>query len=255
MVERRSNTERNCNLWFHPRKFIANNIKYRMASGRAIASYKSAQVFLMNEVAFNPFHSFSTVAKEILLLKYDVWFDFLCEVEQYLLVEDGKYVTESNIETIKLLSDERVQYYEYVMAENPGIFDDKYLVIWKEVHKLVYNFLTEQLNDLVGLNKSEGFKKLTNDLINIMNHTLYELYEVDILMFSDAEFVFNYDSLCVTYCATHEVPLIIKKLEIFNKIRKVNSIIIKGYDDAQIPFENSALKTTLEQKEISYKIL
>jgi len=248
-------TDGGCNLWFHPRKFVANNIQYRIASGKSIANYKNAQSFLMSEIAFNPFHTFSNVARETLLFKYDVWFDFLCEVEQFLLVEEGKYFTEETIKTVKLLSEERVRYYQTVIKDNPGIFEENYMKIWNEVHEMIYDYLVSSLTDLIGLNKSTAFSKLTEILINVMNHTLYELYEIDILQFSENDFIFNYDSVCTSYYDVFGESLILKKYEIFLKVRKPNGIIIKGYDDAPIPFEQSELKKILDKRGISYRVL
>jgi hypothetical protein len=243
-----------CNLWFHPRKYVANNIQYRIASGKAIASYKNAQTFLMKEVAFNPYHEFSVVAKEILLLKYDIWFDYLCEIEQYFLVDEGKFISKDNIEILISLSNDRVKYYEFIMGDNPSIFHKKFLEIWLETHKVVYNHLIICMKNLEGLNKAEGFSLLTEKIINIMNHTLYELYEVDILMYSNESLVFNYDSLCNDISLENNACLILEKMKIFEKVRESKNLKIKVYDDAKIPFERSLLKKGLEEKNIKYKV-
>jgi len=249
------NRRKDTNLWLHPRKFIKNNIQYRIASSRALVNYKNAQVFLMSEVAFNPFHNFSNIAKEILLLKYDIWFDYLCEIEQYFLVEKGKYITEENVNIINELSDMRVSYYKRIMRENEDVFEPKYIEIWNEVHELVYGYLKETINDLIDLKKSEGFIKLTENVINVMNHSLYELYEIDVLFFTKKEFIFNFDSICNDYVEIFGDSLIYEKIRIFRKIRKSDDVIIKEYDDAHISFKESKTRQILKKEGINYKIL
>jgi len=244
-----------CSLYFHPRKFIENNIKYRISSGASIAKYKHSQAFLLTELSFNPYHEFSRIAKEILLLKYDVWFDFLCEVEQFLLVNSNKYIDEGCVRQIIDMSDERVAYYEETMGDNPDVFSEDYLATWKQVHEMSYNLLKENIRELKDLNASEFFDGMTEKLINTMNHTLYELHECDVVFFSDGILEFNLDSVCCTYHDKFGESLIVNKYDIYTKVRATDLILIKQYSDVNIPFNQTPLKRILEEKQIKYKVV
>jgi len=242
-------------LYFHPRKFVENNIKYRISSGASIAKFKHSQAFLLTELSFNPYHVFSKVAKETLLLKYDVWFDFICEVEQYLLVQPGEIVTKDYICDIFKMSSERVDYYHSVMEENDYVFEQKYTSIWKEVHEMVYELLLKEIAELEGLNLSEFFDGMCEKLINTMNHTLYELHECDILIYSDGDLEFNLDSLCCDYYDEFGESLILSKYDLFMEIRPTKNIIIKQYSDVGIPFSITPVKKELERRKIQYKVI
>ncbi len=244
-----------CSLYFHPREFIENNIKYRISSGASIAKYKHSQAFLLTELSFNPYHEFSRVAKEILLLKYDVWFDFLCEVEQFLLVNSNKYVSEKCINIVLEMSADRVEYYHETMQDNPEVFNKSYLDTWEQVHEMSYNLLKRSIRDLQDLNASEFFDAMTERLINTMNHTLYELHECDIVFFTTENLEFNLDSLCCTYHEKFGESLIVNKYDIYSKVRQTDSIIIKQYSDVNVPFNQTPLKNNLEKRQIKYKVV
>jgi len=244
-----------CNLYFHPRPFVKNNIKYRIAAGSSIAKYKHSQAFLLSELAFNPFHEFSVEAKEILLLKYDVWFDFLCEVEQFLLVMESDTTDQATIKNVINMSDERVEYYKETLTSNDSIFSKEYTSLWLEVHEMSYRLLVSDINDMTGLTHAEFFASMTSKLINTMNHTLYELQEIDILLFTKKDFEFNLDSVCCTYFGKFGESLIGNKLKMFEKVRKSEKISIKKYADVDVPWELTPLKKYLDDRKIIYKVI
>lgn len=244
-----------CSLWFHPRSFVENNVKYRIASSRAIAKYKHSQAFLLSELSFNPYHEFSREAKEIILLKYDIWFDFLCEVEQFLLVSHSETMTKDFIDFVISLSDERVEYYHETMISNEEVFERKFLSVWEEVHTEIYNLFKKNISELYNITTGEFFGKMTDLLINTMNHTLFEVHEIDILFFTDGPLQFNFDSLCCDYKDAYGKTLVSKKIDIYFQVRKTEKIIIKQYTDVGIPFGLTPLKSELEEIGIEYKVI
>lgn len=245
-----------CSLWFHPRGFVENNIKYRIASGAAIAKYKHSQAFLLSELSFNPFHDFSKVAKEVLLLKYDIWFDFLCEVEQFLLVAEKDSACDGCVHRIIQMSDERVTYYEETMKQNPDIFNPEYLDMWLSIHAETYKLLVQNILDLQDLKSHEFFSKMTEVLINTMNHTLYELQEIDVLFFSEGDLQFNYDSVCCDFYDKFDGRMLIgETYDKFKEIRDTGHIIIKQYSDVAIPFSMTPLKAYLDDRKINYTVI
>lgn len=248
-------TGEHCGLYFHPRQYVKNNIKYRIASGASIAKYKHSQAFLLTELSFNPYHDFSNVAKEILLLKYDIWFDFLCEVEQYLLVQHPNKVSSSNIKSIIRMSNERVEYYLDILEKNNDSFLKDYTEVWKEVHSKTYELLKSQILSYEGQSPAVFFDAMTDSLISVMNHTLFELQEIDILFYTDGPLQFNLDSLCGVYDDFFNESLILNSYNVYSKIRKTDEIIIKKYSDVNFPFSQLPLKKILEENGIKYKVI
>lgn len=239
--------------WLHPREYVANNIEYRIASAGAIAKYKQSQAFVLSELAFNPFHKFSFVAKEILLLKYDIWFDFLCDVEQYFLVhpELNKDVIENIIE----MSDSRERYYIETMRANKGTFKADYTDTWIEQHSKVYDLVKGKLRDMHITNPSSFYVAMSALFTEILTHTLYELQELDVIFYSDDIPVFNMDKTCFSYKQFTGHCLICERIEAYQKLRPFNDVIIKKYISDDIPFETTPTCEYLTEKGIKFNVI
>jgi len=65
-------------------EYIPNNLEFRMYSAKAREEYSNAQSFALGQLLTNKAHKFSPTAKELLLLKYDMWLQWLLQCEKYL---------------------------------------------------------------------------------------------------------------------------------------------------------------------------
>ncbi len=238
--------------YFHPRAFVGNNIEYRIGSSAALARFKESQTYLLNQVAFNPYHTFSYTAKEILLLKYDVCFDLLCEIEQYILVEQANV----NYRDIKLLIGKRARYLSDVMRSEKTI-DQEYYKIWEDISSLNADYFKGGILGIVnsGMHLSSVFGSLVDLFIVLMNHSLYELQEIDSVYYSKETPSFILDNLsCNMKHSTNEC-VIIERIELLMKVRWFDKIMVKNYLDISVPFNATPLYGYLENAEIKYTLV
>lgn len=219
-------------IWMHPRKHVSNNIEYRIATANALASFKRDQGFIMGQVAHNPHHKFSRLAKEIMLLKYDVWYDYLNEVEQYILCNYDKDILELVSGAIKM-GDKRVIYYKETLEDNFLRKEEVgYISQWNDYHDKIYATLREEIICLKdsSISGSQLFTKISGIITKAMNHTLYELQELDILRFSDDTPCLNIDDICISILRDDD-DAFLKRVYRFLEVRKFDSIIINQQTD------------------------
>ena len=241
---------------FHPRKFIGNNIAYRISASAALSRYKESQTFILNQLAFNPFHEFSTTSKEILLFKYDIWFDFANELEQFLLINMNNITVDTAQEIIQL-ADIRVKYYKETLRNETELIDQGLFEEWNKSHIEMHKYFKTYILELfqTDLKAETLISAIIDALIKILNHTLYELQELDIIFFSDVTPVFNLDELSCSKVTKNIPCLIFKRILALRKIRYFDEIIIKNYLEASIPFNMTNLYLELENSNIKYTVI
>lgn len=243
-----------CPKWLHPRKFIRNNIEYRISCSKSIAAFKNSQEFILNQMAFNPYHKFTNIAKEILLLKYDIWYDYINEIEQYILCNFNLDV-EVLLENIVKLSDKRADYYHNTLEVNfTSEVDIFYIEKWKEQHNYIYDFLVLEIQKLPKCNPTTIFKKIVELLNKVMNHTLYELQELDVLIYSDETPGISIDNICI-HLHKKEHLFLIDKIKRYQEIRKFDSIIIKNQTSNDIELKCEIFFGELEKLGLKYSII
>lgn len=236
--------------YFHPRPFVGNNIEFRTGSSAALGRFKESQTFILNQLAMNPFHTFSRSAKEILLLKYDMWFDFLCELEQYFLI----YGDTVNHKEIIRLADKRRQYV-YDTLRNCGIVDLEYLNMYKKALHTLREFQEVSLLDILASNvyPASKFGMIVDLSIHSLNHILYILQEVDIL-FSKHPPVLILDTISCQK-DRDDCSYAVNRISLYSTKRDISEIIIKSYLDFEIPIPETRLGKYLKEQRISYTIL
>jgi hypothetical protein len=241
--------------YFHPRPFVGNNIEYRIGCSAALARFKDSQSFILGQLAFNPFHTFSATAKEILLFKFDVWFDLLCEMEQYLLVRQNNMKYEDLLE----MSEER-QMYAYKTLLGAEIIDQEFFKRYLEIMEPLKTYHENILKDLMttDLNPASIFGATVDLAVRALNHILYVIQELDVVLYSENTPIINLDVLSCeitdpitseTYCPATE------RLKVYRSMRDFDEIIIKDYIEIGKPFALSTFHEELEELGIKYKLI
>jgi len=223
-----------CNKNFHPREYIENNIKFRILTGSEFIKYKTAQTFILKEIEFNTIYSFSKTSKEIILFKFDVWFDFLCELEQYLLKKP--ILDEIDGKEIENLARERETYIKKIMFENENIFSKDFLKVWLLIHNQFVDFFKNYLKIIEQTTREHYFEKIMNILILSMQHLLYEVYEIDNLIFNKKIFIsidefdkFYITNICSECAMQNKFCYFKRKLDIYLETLNTDKILIKNY--------------------------
>lgn len=220
--------------------YAANNIVLRELSSMCIAKYKESQAFALSELISNPTHEFSTTAREILLVKYDIWFRWLVEVEDVV----RRRGPDDDIPGIIMrISDDLEQEYINILSNNEDIFDKEFVTIWLEAHKYMYNYLRAKISSLTTEDLPKFMIDVTDVLIQVMDNTLFELHEIDSLMLGKALFV-SFDDICVDYRETmqNDSCLIAERLRVYNRYFSIptDEIIIKDYSKENLMIQDLA---------------
>jgi len=238
--------------YFHPRHFVGNNIEYRIGSSAGLARFKESQTFILNQLAFNPFHKFSRTSKEILLLTFDVWFDLLCELEQYFLINQK----DINIEDIMDMGDRR-RSYVFKTLKDSEILDDVFLNTFEEITDLVRLYYRDTLEDIVSseVPPVSKFGAIVDLSIRCLNHVLYLTQELDII-FSNQTPIINLDPIsCEIKFNGKNICYASERIKKFQEIRDFDEIIIKNYLELEQPFNKTDFHKNLESMGIKYTLI
>lgn len=246
-------------------QFYSNSINFRILSSKSLEKFKNVQAFQLNQLANGKFY-FSLNKREVLLLKYDMWSRWIYEIEnlciELLRNEEARKVTKNDIDLIILLANKTSEKYtSIILQENTDKFDKEFCKIWLELHQYTYNFMINQIRHLVGLSYPMMFSKLIDLLINILQYTLFEIHELDILFcnsknnceYCDDKLICNHNenkmvnsdnllsfiiisNFTKTYQEITGTCLIDKRIEIYKKYFDIKEIYFKNYTDEKIPF-------------------
>ena len=231
------------------RPFLPNSIALREISSMCIGKYKESQAFALSELVSNPTHNFSTTAREILLLKYDIWFRWLVEVEDVLRRRGPNDDIPGIIMTI---SDELEQEYTEIIIGNPNTFVRTFVDVWLEVHKHMYEYLRTKIKRLTPLDLARFMVEVTDVLILVMDNTLFELHEIDTLC-SGGDLFISFDDIYIDYrdIMKNDSCLLSDRLRIYQKHFHIMDpwVTIKDYS------KNHTMINDLEQAKIVYQAI
>ena len=241
--------------YFHPREFVSNNIEYRIASSLSMSKFKETQSFILNQLAFNPYHTFSKSAKEILLFKFDIWFDLLCEIEQYILIKQEKCSFDEIWDLLEL----RKSYEEETLPHVETILP-QYIEIHSSVKLILFEFQKEVLEDILNLKLTPAgiFGAIVDLVIVSLNHILYTSEEIDRIFDDSDEIILNLDYLSCELefpISKRTICPVIKRVTMYLNEVDFDSVIIKNYIGPDFDITRTQLATFLDENHIKYKIV
>lgn len=170
--------------------YTPNNIRFRIVSSSAIAHFKQDQAFDFNELINNEAYSFSPEARETLLLNYELWFKFICNLEKMMI---------RTLHSNDLLGD---------MTESIGQLAKDVLVELKDViqtHPTIFNStapttslvmrahapFSENVFDVIAGSSNNtmyiAFPKIVTAISNMLHNLLFILHEVENLKHDDGD--------------------------------------------------------------------
>lgn len=223
--------------------FHSNSIDFRIHSSKSLEKFKNVQSYQLNQIANGKFY-FTKDRKEILLLKYDMWYRWLLEVENYLIEMSSKnqrkILDENCIHNIIELSDKTCNVYKQTMLnDKTEYFDQQFVEMWLAGHESAYELLKLKINSLIGYKFDISFDIMVDNLIELMQFTLVELHELDNLFkYCNEEenekipfLAFtNLDRVCNKLTDKY---LIINRLKVYMKHFEIKEIYLKNYSDRQ----------------------
>ena len=166
-------------------KFHPNSINFRIVSSKSIERWKNVQSFQLSELVNGKFF-FAKDRRAILLQKYDMWSRFLYEVENFCIERSGdenKLTTVEDVNFVLVLAGKTSALYKkLVLVDNNQQFENVFLNIWLEIHETPYRYLIQEIKLLAGIPFEDFYAKLVSTLIAVMQYTLIEIHELDMLL-------------------------------------------------------------------------
>lgn len=162
--------------------FVRNNIRYRSAASKALEGYYNSKAFILNELVTRE-NGFGESAKEILLLLFNRHAEWLFHTEALLLNKSN--VSESDVHNMQQdLKSTTIDVFS-TLDEHPEVFDVQYVKHWRHIHEQKLTVLLDMFTDIRGMTQIIAFPYATECLVEYLNSTLFELYELDCLLGSD----------------------------------------------------------------------
>lgn len=213
-------------------KYIPNNINFRMYSAKAKERYTNSQAFALGQLQSTQTHEFSSTAREILLLKYDKWFKWLIDCEQTLR-ETKRFDRELREELVYESNRVQREYVE-VIKTNPEYFDESFSELWLKTHKSLYDMLKQAIVDYEATSITDLIIYISDVLVKVMDATLYELHEVDNIVYSTNPVFISITDVCFTFLAVlPDRCMLVERLEVYKEARgDFDTIILKQYTEA-----------------------
>ncbi|QAU04574.1 hypothetical protein Va1_305 [Vibrio phage Va1] len=252
-LSRCDSTER-LNNFLDTYNFYSNNIDFRIVSSKAIEKFKNVQAFQLNQITNGKFF-FKKDRKEVLLLKYDMWTRWIYEIEN-LFIEllsnsrsSNKLINRDQINHIINLADKmNIKIKDIMLKENGDYFDPRFINIWIQCHKSVYEIIVSRISDLEGCTYHSAFQFIVDNLIELMRHTLIEIHELNSIYsyFEDVEtYTKNYKNDLGTpfLVFTHfdriteprlERNLLLTRLDVYRKFFDIKEVFVKNYSEMPI---------------------
>lgn len=164
-------------------EFYHNSVNFRIRSSKALEKFKNVQSFQLNQLANGKYH-FSQDRRELLLLKYDMWSRWLYEIENLIIELSGNHlehiIDSKDIYMIVMLALKTSETYKSVIHDKHNeFFDNNFINIWEEIHELAFEYMIDCIKSLKGLSFDIVFTRIVDILVEVMQYTLIEIYELD----------------------------------------------------------------------------
>lgn len=166
-------------------KFYPNSVNFRIVSSKSLERWKNVQSFQLSELVNGKFF-FAKDRREILLQQYDLWSRFLYEIENFCIErfgDENKLTTDEDVNFVLALAGKTTALYKkLVLVDHNQQFENVFLNIWLEIHETSYRYLIQEIKLLAGLPFEDFYAKLVSTLIAVMQYTLIEIHELDMLL-------------------------------------------------------------------------
>lgn len=237
-------------------KFHPNSINFRIVSSKSIERWKNVQSFQLGELVKGKFF-FAKDRREILLQQYDLWSRFLYEIENFCIErfgDENKLTTAEDVNFVLALAGKTSALYKKLMlVDHNQQFENVFLNIWLEIHETPYRYLIQEIKLLAGLPFEDFYAKLVSTLIAVMQYTLIEIHELDMLLCKvegaqsgvfpcEEKLTLPKDtipfvivtSLVDRVFAMTGTCLVCERLKVYSKYIDLEEIYLKNYTDAPV---------------------
>jgi len=227
---------------------IRNHLNYRISASLRAESFRRLQAFSLNEVQNNHLYKFHEDSKSAIVLQYDIWNTWVNELERLLLnMESQEPLSHKmNLRIVKIAKGKYKQYLR-LLEEESDMFSPSFVHIHKQTNAIMMNRFLHKMCKCEGKSQIDAIVYLTKCLESFLHSSLYELQEVDYL-------VFNYGSAEVKepFVSIDQQDLnddnnksncsVLERTRIYLKEFSLEKIVVKSYIDAPCNLDNVIAK-------------
>lgn len=224
--------------------YVSNNIEFRIVSSNAICQFKADQAFDFNELVRNPVCSIFHKNREILLLAYDTFFGYILQLEKCFVKHNKEnMITEELLVEILSLYDECIIRINSTLVDHESFFDQQSVEILKSTHKRFIFYARQKITSVVNTSIMIAFPTIVHTLSNVLNDLLFEIHEVDFLLYGDKSLstpFISFSQICYDMY-NNNIDVLSERLSIYQKyFPQCKSYTIKNYTTHTINIENFA---------------
>lgn len=214
---------------------VRNNIAFRVESSQAIAKFKQHENFILGQILYGKY-DFSETSREIILLNFRLWTDWLNQIENTISFLEEEKLTQSDKNHILYKAKAVENKYTKALISNSEIFKTKKSKCWLEVHKIVgYEHLIGEINKIVGCSKVRAFNTIVDALIETMLMVMYELWEIKLVSHVEYENKLAFTEMCnLKLNSKNPVNFLLKRAEIYSKYYGEVDFVIQNYTSQKI---------------------
>lgn len=157
-------------------KYQRNNIIFRIASADAFGKFKAAQANAFLQLARRELN-FDDAAKEIVLLEFDQFSNWLFRVERICLSAGEGFLPPTLRSAIYESFKDELKVVEGVMDGNRGIFTEEARSFTEVVHAYTMTMLGAEFGDATLVGTPAAYANIVNLVNNYLQHLLIAMHE------------------------------------------------------------------------------
>jgi hypothetical protein len=177
-------------------KYQRNNIIFRIASADAIGAFKKAQAHSFVQLSRKEIN-FDESAKEVILLEYDRYSQWIMKVEKYFLTNSNHHtasVPESLLCTLVDSFNDELKLIEDVISKHVDVFSNDVFEFVKMVHTCIKTVMQDKFSTLVSLDICSAVILIIESVSDYLQHLLVSLHEFNNNLITKDQPIF----ICVT---------------------------------------------------------
>ena len=233
-------------------EYAQNNINFRIVSSHTISKFKEAQAFDFNEINTAEYKDkFSKSTREIVLIEYDYWFNFLLEVERYFLqCGEEKKLQSCCVPHVKPILDQVFNYIEDILVSHDELFSSSLIEYVMKIHRIAREPLTDMLNELEGQTIFIAFPlvaKIISAYLQMIMFSMFEFNHNVINSKMEKEKILCFTDLLDFDAKYEKIYAITERACLMKELFDVKEFAIKNYKHVDAPHIEAVFKQLAEK--------
>lgn len=211
-------------------RYQRNNIIFRIASSDAIGKFKCMQAGAFVELARKDL-KFNEIAKEIVLLEYDRFSQWLLRIERICLSAGEGPMLQSLRQAIQESYREEIRVVENVLDAHPDVFCTKAVAFTRIIHGYATNLMLDRMAESMNETVDRAFEQVVMFVTNYLQHILMSMHEFNnnYLLKNKPPFLCLVDSIVNVSTGTDRFSSMLERAKFFNTVGCGDTYALKNY--------------------------